>query len=176
MRNHYISDLHIGHKRIIEICGRPFKTMEEMHNTIISNWNNKVSKDDTVYVLGDAFFYDLDAQRKIMKQLNGRKILINGNHDKQAGSLKKFMKLQDFLYVGWDEVIFDFMVKYIGGKPVGLVHDPAICNLDLTMPWLCGHVHNLFHRCGNIINVGVDMNNFTPLSEDEIIKMINNNK
>ena len=49
----YISDLHLGHKNILAFDNRPFFSLEEMTETIISNWNSVVSKNDSVYVLGD---------------------------------------------------------------------------------------------------------------------------
>lgn len=170
--NFYTADLHMGHPRILQYCDRPFSGIGEMNETLISNWNSVVSKEDIVYVLGDMFFYDLDSQRRIMKRLNGKKILILGNHDKSAGTRKSEMKLADYIYVGWDEVVLELLLTTINKKPIGLVHDPALCNLDLSIPWLCGHVHNLFERQGNVINVGVDVNNFTPVSEEEIIRRL----
>ena len=50
---YYISDLHIGHKNCIIFDNRPFSTLEEMHDTIVENWNSVVKKDDEVYILGD---------------------------------------------------------------------------------------------------------------------------
>lgn len=47
------ADHHFHHKNIIEYCGRPFKTVEEMDKSMIEKWNNKVSKDDLVIHLGD---------------------------------------------------------------------------------------------------------------------------
>lgn len=51
--NYYISDLHIGHTNAISFDGRPFANIDEMNNTIIGNWNSRVQKNDTVYILGD---------------------------------------------------------------------------------------------------------------------------
>ena len=51
----YTSDLHIGHKAILTFDNRPFFTLKEMHETIIKNWNETVSNNDFVYVLGDMF-------------------------------------------------------------------------------------------------------------------------
>ena len=59
---------------------RPFSSVEEHDETIISNWNKVVPKDAKVYVLGDV----ASGKKGIEKvgRLNGsRKILIAGNHD-----------------------------------------------------------------------------------------------
>lgn len=44
MNKFYISDLHLGHKNIIEFDNRPFKTLDNMTESIIKNWNETVSK------------------------------------------------------------------------------------------------------------------------------------
>ena len=51
--NYYISDLHLGHTNVIKFDKRPFSNIEEMENKIIENWNSRVTKQDTVYILGD---------------------------------------------------------------------------------------------------------------------------
>lgn len=51
-----ISDLHFSHANIIKYCKRPFSSVDEMNSTMITNWNNTVKEDDTVFVLGDVFF------------------------------------------------------------------------------------------------------------------------
>ena len=33
---YYISDLHLGHRRVIEMDGRPFETIEQMDETIMA--------------------------------------------------------------------------------------------------------------------------------------------
>lgn len=83
---YFIADTHFGHDRIIEICNRPFADVEEMNAQLIQKWNNKVSDEDTVYILGD-FCFKMSKQDaiKILKQLKGKKVLIRGNHDKYAG-------------------------------------------------------------------------------------------
>lgn len=51
----YISDLHLGHKNCLSFDARPFETLEEMTETIISRWDNAVDEKDEVYILGDMF-------------------------------------------------------------------------------------------------------------------------
>lgn len=48
---YFISDLHLGHRNILKLCNRPFSSIEEMDEIIIDNWNNKVHRDDTVYIM-----------------------------------------------------------------------------------------------------------------------------
>ena len=74
------SDLHFDHAKIIEF-GRPyFCTVEEMNQTLIDNWNAVVSETDTTYVLGD-FCWKANKSVEFSYALNGRKVLILGNHD-----------------------------------------------------------------------------------------------
>lgn len=80
----FTSDCHFNHQNILEYEKESrgcFSTIEEMNEQIIYNWNKKVSKNDTVYILGDMFMGGLDAIDEIMPRLKGKKILIRGNHD-----------------------------------------------------------------------------------------------
>ena len=76
-----IADLHFGHKNIIKYCNRPFENTDEMDRALIKNWNETVSNNDTVLVLGDVGFGSKEYIGSLIKQLNGKKILIMGNHD-----------------------------------------------------------------------------------------------
>lgn len=51
--NYYISDLHLLHENVLRFDNRPFETIENMQETIVNNWNRKVTNGDTVYILGD---------------------------------------------------------------------------------------------------------------------------
>ena len=79
----FTSDTHFNHTNILkyEPNTRPFATIEEMNETIISNWNKVVGEEDTIYVLGDFFMGLLTDIEPIFKRLNGKVILIRGNHD-----------------------------------------------------------------------------------------------
>ena len=80
------SDLHFNHPRIIELCNRPFETVEEMNESMIAGWNAMVNDDDDVIVLGD---WALEPRKtpgaspvaEIFERLSGRKHIVLGNHD-----------------------------------------------------------------------------------------------
>lgn len=77
----YIADYHFGHANVIRFDKRPFNSAEEMDKTMIDNWNDVVGKDDTVYILGDFCWNTEERWIEILDQLNGKKVLIRGNHD-----------------------------------------------------------------------------------------------
>ena len=83
MAVYFISDLHFGHKNILTYDNRPFKTIEEHDNALVKNWNNTISNDDEVYILGDISWHNVTKTIEIVKSLNGVKHLIVGNHDKK---------------------------------------------------------------------------------------------
>lgn len=91
---YFTSDMHLGHVAIIHMCNRPFKNVEEMNKVLIRNFNSMVHKNDTVYLLGDVTHrVSLDEANELISKLNGHKILICGNHDKNMmkACLKVFM-------------------------------------------------------------------------------------
>ena len=95
---YYISDLHIGHSKVINFDSRPFFTLDEMHETIITNWNNVVDRSDDVYILGD-FAWKNDIGVEVLKQLKGRKYLILGNHDRINAELdSQFEWIKELYY------------------------------------------------------------------------------
>lgn len=77
---YFTADTHFGHYNAIRFCDRPFASAEEMDEAMIQNWNDRVTGNDTVYILGDMFFRSTNAEG-ILKRLKGKKRLIVGNHD-----------------------------------------------------------------------------------------------
>ena len=95
---YFTSDLHFGHANIIELCHRPFTTVEEMDAALIANWNRRVTDRDTVYITGDLCFRTADPLRYLTK-LKGKKHLILGNHDKvREYEYQKLKRLSDRLH------------------------------------------------------------------------------
>lgn len=80
MSKFYGADFHFAHANIIEYEHRPWKTVEEMDEGLIKNWNRKVKKGDLVYMLGD-FTLSRDPEYiiSLLQRLNGQKVLVKGN-------------------------------------------------------------------------------------------------
>ena len=181
-KNFYISDLHFGHFNIIRYDNRPFKTVKEMDDALIKNWNKAVSNEDYVYILGDISWHDDAKTAEIFKQLNGCKILIKGNHDKimrNTELAKCFTSIQDYseLYLDKNKkvIMSHYPMPFWNGQFRDTIH-------------LYGHVHNShqWNICESWIeelkqlqdipmrmyNVGCMMPwmNYTPRTLDEIIE------
>ena len=82
----FTSDLHFFHDRILEFHPKRKKifgdTVEKAKEAMIQLWNSRVNKKDTIYILGDLAFGEVEDKRKLFQRLNGNKVLILGNHDK----------------------------------------------------------------------------------------------
>ena len=173
---YFTADTHFCHFNVIKLCKRPFSTIEEMHNTLIQNWNTVVNKKDEIYILGD-FLYKGNGIKanEILQQLNGRKYLLKGNHDQfiteKSFDKSNFEWIKDYFVLNYQKkkiVLFHYPIFEWDGYFKGAIH-------------LYGHVHNNrndveqqneFTVLGKMaINVGVDVNNFTPIDIQTIFKM-----
>ena len=169
---YYTSDLHFGHKNIIKYEDRPFNSTEEMDEYLIYKWNNKVNKNDEVYILGDFGFVSGTRANELLDRLNGRKFLIRGNHD------HSFLKDKSF-----DQTKFEWIKDYAsirdGDKVICMFHYPIAVwdRQHHGSIHLYGHVHSnkdnhhplLLELGDNAINVGCDVHNFEPVSLGEIL-------
>jgi calcineurin-like phosphoesterase family protein len=161
------SDPHFGHENIIKLCKRPFKDLREMDNTIIENYNNTVSSKDTTFIIGD-FAYKSNYINYI-KKLNGIKILIRGNHDDRIPNQDiHFKEIHNYLEYNYKDYLF-IMFHYPIHEWKGFFRNNTI--------HLHGHNHvgkqkydiDPWFKDKHIYNVCQDMNEFKPLSLDEII-------
>ena len=176
--NYYISDTHFGHYNIIKHCHRPFKTAEEMDNAMIKNWNDTVSQNDTVYILGDIAFSKTDPM-EYLKQLNGKKIVVVGNHDYDISKNRKKYIESKTLYG-----IYDYLeIKdFVNNQPYKIVmsHYPMVewNGFFRGSIHLYGHIHNneqnnayrVMSMIENAFNVGADVLGFRPRTLAEIVR------
>jgi calcineurin-like phosphoesterase family protein len=164
MRNFFTADCHFGHANIIKYTNRPFKDITHMNEEIIRRWNEKVRDGDVVYHVGDFAFKGSEISHKWEQRLNGKIVHIAGNHDYNNG-VKSLIQVA-FMQFGNLEV----MVQHQPPTMVAEVPD----YIDLI---LSAHVHdhwkvNFLKELPNIpmINVGVDVWGFQPVSIDSLLK------
>ena len=163
---YFTSDTHFGHANIIEYSKRPYKDVKEMDEALIKNWNETVSPTDTVYHLGDVMF---SKDYYILDRLNGTKYFLWGNHDsdrfieqldKRSLSLKDY---HEFKYNGHLFVLCHFPLLTWNKARKGSIH-------------LHGHIHSTVPIYSNVAryDVGVDANNYKPVSIEQIIEAFRN--
>lgn len=157
------SDLHLGHKNIIEYCNRPYTSVEDMNTQLINNWNSIISDDDTVFFLGDFCMGNKDNIISYGKQLKGHKILVLGNHD--HGS-KAAYKEAGFEQIYGEQVVIHFD-EY--DKTIHFSHHRKP-NDETHYLNLYGHQHDKpddddMHKC-----VCVELWNYKPILLDDLIK------
>ncbi len=171
---YFTSDLHFGHSNIIKLCNRPFDSVEAMDEALIENWNRKVKRNDTVYVIGD-IVWDKKRLAYYMDRLSGKKILIAGNHD-STWSRREEAK------VYFDEVL-PYLEVHLNGHPITMCHYPMLEWMSSREEsrrkigyLIHGHIHNRIsdeyrqlYLSFNALNAGTDVNNFEPVTFEELV-------
>ena len=175
----FTSDPHLGHDKDFVWQARGFESIDEMNAEIIRRWNECISPDDDVYVLGDLTLGDIEAGITLIATLNGKLHIMRGNHDTDK-KVERYLELPNVVEVKYADVL-----KY--GKAVfWMGHYPTItANYDDDKPWakhvvcLFGHTHQeqpFYNDNPYMFNVGMDAHNCTPISIEEIIETIRNKK
>lgn len=158
MATFFTGDNHFNHANIIKYSKRPFKDVDEMNETMIVNWNAKVKRDDLIYVLGDFIFGDWN---KIIRRLNGKIFLILGSHDGNVFDCKDFLydikRLHEFKQGGFDITLCHYAMRVWPRSHFNSWH-------------LYGHSHGYLESFGKSFDIGVDAQNFFPLSLEEVKK------
>jgi calcineurin-like phosphoesterase family protein len=153
-----ISDLHLGHRNIIQYCRRPFSSSGEMDDVLIRNWNYRVAPKDEVFYLGDLCHGKNAAPAsEYLSRLNGRIQVISGNHDREFPGAVQSLRLQ------------------YGTMEFFLIHDPAEAPGDFPGWVIHGHLHNNdigrypFINAGTrTINVSAELLDYVPVSIPEL--------
>lgn len=156
---YFVSDFHLSHKNILKYTSRPFQNVEEMNEGIISNWNKKVSRNDTVIHAGDFCFGSQEEFSKLSSRLNGNKIWVKGNHDKFPNSFK-FYDVIEFSYKGHDFFISHYAHRVWNRSHHGSIH-------------LYGHSHGTLPDDPNSLSmdIGIDCHpNYEPFSFEEVLE------
>lgn len=179
MQQFFIADTHFGHENIVKFQNRPFTSANMMDSTLIHNWNQTVSKEDKIFILGDFAFAAKERVKELVEILNGYKILVLGNHDLSRS------------YTWWKSLAFEEISRYPIVLPdyclnnltrlrnrIFLSHEP----MHLSAARLCmnihGHVHSsmpfLYKQAGESISVNVSMDviKYAPISLTAIMQAI----
>ncbi|MBP5725404.1 MAG: metallophosphoesterase family protein [Bacteroidales bacterium] len=178
----FTSDTHFGHENILKYCSRPFADINEHDEELIRRWNEKVPEDGTVFHLGDVGFCSNKRMNEILEQLHGKIYLIIGNHDWRRITEQHKWRFEEMTQQ---------MSIMIGKHSIILNHYPLLTYAGVwkgqQATWnLFGHVHTspytaqgLDHQRLNVLfptqyDVGVDNNDFTPVSFEEVQQIITN--
>lgn len=183
MSTFFTADLHIGHYNAIKFDDRPFASVEEMDAEIIRRWNNRVGPDDTVYILGDVIWKARnDDAPKILKQLNGHKILIKGNHDqflRNPEARKCFDDIRDYydtpvtLKDGTTRrcILSHYFIPMYNGHRYGAIHLHGHSHIseEAALEFILAEKLNKSGFKNEIYNVGCMYWDYEPVTLDEII-------
>ena len=182
MKTFVASDLHFSHRNILQYCphrrlGKDMPTDEDEVNTmvttmnelIVRNWNSLIRPNDEVWILGDVCMGQMIHAPKWIRQLNGKKHLVKGNHDKTLAKLPEFddmfASVQNYKELGF---------RYKDKKHmICMSHFPMASWNFMNQGGLMLHGHLHGSHCavtGRIKDVGIDTNNLYPYLLDTVVE------
>jgi len=182
----FTADLHLGHAAIIGYCNRPFATVDAMNDALASRWSQTITDADEIWVLGDVALGRVAQTLPLIAALPGVKHLVPGNHDRcWLGHRRvRTADLQIYTDVGF-QIHPGSVALTLGQVPVLACHFPvagdsgAVDRFGDHRPrlppdaWLVhGHVHDRWRVNGRQINVGVDVWDYRPVSEQTVLELI----
>lgn len=158
----FTADHHFGHRNIIRFCNRSWANINDHDAALMENWNACVQPKDTVYHLGDFALCAQGYTKGILQRLNGRKVLIRGNHDKPIkGHLESYF-----------EAIYDYKKILHEKQHIVLFHYPiASWHMKHYGAWhLHGHSHGNYPSLNPklMVDVGVDVWDYKPVSFEQL--------
>lgn len=186
--DYFISDTHFFHENVIRFDKRPFACVEQMNAQMRDWWNNTVSEKDRVYILGDFIWLPPSDPEyiKFTKSLNGKKVLIKGNHDnveKFSSELKNCfedIKSRKEIKLNKKRIIMDHypLMMYRHDTDSNVFHFHGHTHITGEQDWVEKWTRELVsNHCmgaptGQIINVGCMMPymNYIPRTLEEIIE------
>ena len=182
---HFLDEHLLG---IDDFAPRPFLTVDQMDQSIIKNWNERVGENDIVYHLGDIAVYFAKPQHTLSLRfpsvVSQPLVLIKGNHDSRG--LFKFLAKNNYSFNGKPKFAFHdvgVLLKY-DHRQYYLTHYPLMLGIAPQIINLHGHIHHYAVPAKENINVGIDSPEFdyllpekvpfgAPLSFSQIEKLIN---
>lgn len=168
---YFTADQHFGHKNIITHCERPFENAFQMDKTIIENWNDIITKEDTVYILGDFSLHSKPefVYENYIQKLKGNIVFVyeKYTHDKWLDKAYKSKELKINIATAIHMVNYENLKIFCTHCPLYTWPAEYYGSIHLH-----GHSHGNSGNKKNRYDVGVDVNNFKPLSVVEIINIL----
>ena len=175
--------MHFGHANIIRYCNRPFADVTAMNAALVKNWNEVVGPDDEVWVLGDVALGSIHDMLALVRGLAGHKVLVAGNHDRcwAAAGPKSVAWESSYREAGFAEIHQGVVDVVFDGAPALACHFPyqgdshdddrfvPLRPVDAGMTLLHGHVHERWKVSGHQVNVGVDVWDFRPVTDTQLV-------
>lgn len=165
------SDLHFGHDREFIWKARGFTSIQEMNEAYVSKWNEKITDEDDIYVLGDLMLGSTE-NIDFIKQLNGKIHIAFGNHDTPTRQ-RLYSELPNVVECAWAIMVtYKKYHFYMSHFPTltGNLEKESLKQMTLN---LYGHTHqntNFFEDRPYMYHVGVDSHDGTPVLLDDIIE------
>lgn len=173
MRTFLTADHHFGHRNLLRFQdkdgmyfrGDRFSSVEEMDAEMVRLWNETVGTQDKVYHLGDVVMGDRVRDFEILRQLNGRKVLIKGNHDR--AKLKVYAE-------HFKDVRATHLLE-TGSWPcthLVLSHVP-LNQFSLKRGWtnIHGHTHSNGSPKGPYVSVCVEKHDYRPVEFNRVVEL-----
>lgn len=140
-----------------------------MNEELINRWNSVVKPEDTIIHCGDFFMGPINKIDNILSRLNGKIILVRGNHDYKT-RIEKYtehgIEVKDIYYLSYKGRFFIFC-----HFPITNEEFMKIIREDNSEIIICyGHIHDHAPKGlhNGMFHVGVDTNNLSPVSLEYI--------
>jgi calcineurin-like phosphoesterase family protein len=157
----FTGDTHFGDPRVLRIDKRPFRTIAEHDEALVTRWNGAVSPDDEVWHLGDfALHVSPDRIDQLLDGLHGRKHLVTGNNDGPVTlAAQGWTSVQSYAEIETD------------GHALVLCHYAFRTWKNMGRGWLDlhGHSHGKLTRQTRQYDVGVDAWDYRPVTLGTIL-------
>ena len=148
-----------------------------MNKGIISKWNEVVGEEDEVYVVGDVSFTGEEQTAAMLQSMHGKKYLVAGNHDAKMRKQQQFFNCFAWIKDYYELAVPDSDIDG-GNQNIVLCHFPMLVwNRSRYGSWMIhGHCHGRLMNHQQTVrryDVGVDPNNFYPVSYEKLKVILN---
>ena len=163
---YFTSDEHYSHRKVCQYNNRPFTSVEEMNEQLVTNHNSVVTERDLTIHAGDfTFEKGIDKVEQLISSLNGTHIFLKGSHDYwQKGINKKY------------GIFFNQRIEIKKDGCYIVVDHYAMARWPRSHygSYLAfGHSHGHYINQGKSWDVGVDNNNYFPVSLQKFKEIMN---